>query len=90
MKTKASQVQEGFNPPLTVPQQLARRAIEPAEGQPPAAVMLQPLKHLLESVGLRPVGSYVFHALAAIQPKPQFEHDSPTVAGLGADEPLPP
>src|ERR1700738_1329861 len=32
MKTIASQVQEGFNPPFTVPQQLGRLAIEPAEG----------------------------------------------------------
>jgi hypothetical protein len=57
MKTKASQVHEGFKPPLTVPQQLGGRAIEPAEGQRPAAVMLQPIQRLLESVGLRPVGS---------------------------------
>ena len=90
MKTKASQVQERFNPPFTVPQQLGRLAIEPAEGQRPAAVLLQPFKRLLESAGLCPVGSYVFHALAPIQPKPKFEDKLPTVAGLGADKPLPP
>jgi hypothetical protein len=90
MKTIASQVQEGFYPPLTVPQQLGRLAIEPAEGQRPAAVLLQPFKRLLESAGLCPVGSYVFHALPPTQPKPKFEDELPTVAGLGADKPLPP